>query len=74
MYVNLLSYTSGTKKVLAVIRAEGGELQVEGTLAPRIMETLDGEFQNFEGDGDAFLKHLPMVFSGTYTRAELVKE
>lgn len=72
MHVNLLDYTSERKKVLAVVRVIDGQLSIEGDLPPRMKDTLAFEHAMATSD-DQFLRKLPGVFSGSYTRAELVR-
>lgn len=82
MHVNLLAFTrpEGDPDVVAVIRMVDGKIQIEGTLHARTVNTIEGEYllmqtdPRFEGkrSDEDFLRRLPFVFSGTYTRAEFV--
>lgn len=73
MYVELWCNTGGKSRVMAVIRADGG-LQVEAKepIPPSIQQDIEQQRQRVKGD-DAFLRSLPVEFSGTYYRAKLIK-
>ena len=74
MHVNLHDYKEfGKVKTLAVIRMDGGQLQVDRPLPPFIQQELEDQRDRMVGKGDeAFLRSLPRVFSGSYTRAQFV--
>jgi hypothetical protein len=75
MHVDLWANTKGQTRVMAVIRAAGGQVQVEEKepVPPRIRQDIEKQRQRLPGD-EAFLKSLPVEFSGTYYRAQFVKE
>lgn len=77
MHVNLLDYTSGKESVMAIIRIEDGQMVVEGAVPPRLRKTLEFEYEHAQQhgqEGETFLLKLPRIFSGTYTRAQFIKD
>lgn len=73
MYVNLLQTRAEGQKVIAVIRAEGGGVQIEGDIAPRLREVIEIARGKVKGD-EAFLRALEREFSGAYLRAKFIKD
>jgi aerobic-type carbon monoxide dehydrogenase small subunit (CoxS/CutS family) len=75
MYVNLWSVVGGTNRIIAEIRASGGEVQIEEKepMAPRIRESVEW-LRKKVPDDDAFLKAMTVEFNGSYFKAELIKD
>jgi hypothetical protein len=73
MHVELWANTKGTSRVIAIIRAESGGLQIETKepVPPAILKDIEQQRQRLSGD-EEFLKFLPVEFSGTYYRATLI--
>lgn len=74
MHVELWSNTGGKARVIAIIRASGGEVLVEEhePVPPRVRAGIEDARRLSKGD-DAFLRILPVEFSGTFYRATLIK-
>lgn len=79
MYVNFVSYTSGSRQVVGTARLDGSRVVIEGHLSPSVLEMLNQGIPDRAGtgvltlqDGETFLRALPHVFSGSYFRAGLV--
>lgn len=70
MHVELWAHTGGKSRVIAIIRANG--VEEKETVPPRIRADIDKQRARVQGD-EAFLKSLPVEFSGTYYRASLIK-
>jgi hypothetical protein len=56
---------------MAVIRVQGDEMIVEGTVPPTVLAELQATKQRALSPS-IFLKSLPTVFSGSYLRAQMV--
>lgn len=72
MFVELWTSTKGGTRILALIRASERRLQIEARepIPPPIMQNITEQWARFTDD-DAFLRSLPVEFSGTYFRAAL---
>ena len=70
MHVELWSNTGGKSRVIAIIRADG--VEEKETMPPRIRQDIEKQ-RGRVTDDDAFLRSLPVEFSGTYYRATLIK-
>lgn len=66
MHVELWSNTGGRSRVIAIIRADG--VEEREPVPPRIRADVEKQRQRVKGD-EAFLRSLPVEFSGTYYRA-----
>lgn len=75
MYVELWSASGGKLRLMALIRASGGQMQIEAKepIPPRIQSDLDKQRARIESD-EEFLRSLVLEMSGAYMRAKLVKE
>ena len=73
MYVNLLDTTSGTQRVMGVVRLRGRQFVYEGSIPPRIQTLLHELLDLDRGEPEALLRTLPQHISGSYLRAELVE-
>jgi len=71
MHVELWSNTGGKSRVIAIIRADG--VEEKEPVPPRIRADVEKARARESGD-EAFLKSLPVEFSGTYYRATLIKD
>lgn len=73
MFVNLLDYTSGKRKVMAIVRMNGDSMQIEGQIPPGVLRELEAAKKR-ASTPERFLKSLPTVFSGSYLRAQFDAE
>ena len=71
MHVELWSNTGGKSRVIALIRADG--VEEKEPVPPRIRKDIEVQRQHHQDD-DAFLRALPVEFSGTYFRATLITD
>ncbi len=77
MKVEILSYASGKKKVIATIESVGGEIKID-TKHSRLKDELKSGIVGRGGksftfaDGDMFIKELPYAYSGSMVRAKIV--
>lgn len=72
MHVNILSYTTGKRRVLATVRvADDGGVQIAGAL-PAPLRDLLYEIRANSSSAEAFLERLPQQISGSYIRAERI--
>lgn len=74
MHVELWANTKGRARIIAIIRAKNGGLSIEQKepVPPTILKDIEYQRTRLPED-DAFLKFLPVEFSGSYYRASLVK-
>jgi hypothetical protein len=82
MHVKLVSYTSGEKRIMAVIRVVEEKVQIEpeAEMPLKCREQLqeDMEFyqrtavQRGKSNEEGFLRWLPHCISGSYVRAQFV--
>jgi hypothetical protein len=76
--VRLLDYSSGHKQVAGTVRLVNGQVVIEGDIPPAYLEEMQrgvvagpGNRRVHMSEGAAFLRALPVAFSGSYFRAEL---
>lgn len=80
MEVELLDYRSGKRVVTGVVRMVAGEVVVEGDLPRGLREEFEQGIvagprnkRVTMDEGEAFLRALPLAYSGSYFRAELIR-
>ena len=75
MQVEICNYSSGARKVYAIVRFVDGEMQVEGvgrTPPPSLLDDLVFERRAASISDEAFLRKLPQIFNGAYIKAEFI--
>lgn len=72
--IRLLDYRSGTRQVMATIDVVDGRVVMAGSIPPPIQDMLDEMLDPTKGDLETLVNSLPKQISGSYLRAERVKD
>ena len=72
MRVDLWAFTGKKNRIMAVIRAEGGQVQIEEKepVPPALRQDIEAQRRRIPGNDEQFLKSLELELSGSYYRAQ----